>query len=249
MRFPPAKTTNNTNNKARKQSRSPPPCTKPGSMFEVLNVHPLFKSRLCRHYMSNGYCAYGELCRFAHGRNDLRRKGEPIEDYARRTGRDPLDLFKALAMETPHMERQEDGSMRAVAKIGSTGMEAVIPAVTKPKTPKSSNTATAQTRVTVEEVRRARRHSVDLERLFQQQQQQDQQKRKQHNNGHKSCPVVPRRLNQHQLGLLQEELRQASPAQQQQARPRLTRSQSSSYTSELDEIAEQLRQMDLAVVG
>lgn len=230
MRFPQA-----SNNKATQQrKKSSPPqssCTKP-SRFDALNVHPLFKSRLCRHYMTRGFCAYGEMCRFAHGRQDLRHKGESIEDYARRTGRDPVELFKALSKDAPQMQRQQDGTIRAVSKVGNK--QTVVKAVTKPKAaaPKPAQ------RVTVAEVRRARRHSVDLERIYQRQQQEQKQQRQ-----HKSCPTVPRRLNQHQLDLLQDELRQTSPQHQP------TMSRASSVDSELDEIAEQLRQMDMAVIG
>lgn len=109
------------------------PCTKPGSPFAMLNIHPLYKTRLCRHFENGGYCAWGDLCRFAHGRHDLRRPGETVTDYAHRTGRDPVDLFKSLAMAAPTMERTEQGSVRAVAKIGTTGMEAVIPGAHRPQ--------------------------------------------------------------------------------------------------------------------
>lgn len=150
-------------------------------------------------------------------------------------------------MDAPHMERSENGSMRAVAKIGNTGMEAVIPAALASPPPSS--------RVTAEDVARARRHSVQLERMFQEQASE-------HIVQAQSCPTNSRRLSAAQVGQLQEELRQTSPplssishlsssddSMPELAISRSRRSKSSSYAFELDEIAAELRKLDMVVVG
>ena len=33
----------------------------------------LYKTQLCRNYMSNGKCKYGRVCQFAHGRKELEK--------------------------------------------------------------------------------------------------------------------------------------------------------------------------------
>ena len=37
-------------------------------------VSLLYKTQICKHFMQSGHCAKGEVCHFAHGEHELRRK-------------------------------------------------------------------------------------------------------------------------------------------------------------------------------
>jgi hypothetical protein len=41
---------------------------------EDLSSNPRFKTEICRNYKEKGSCLYGDLCQFAHGREELRMK-------------------------------------------------------------------------------------------------------------------------------------------------------------------------------
>ena len=61
----------------------------------------LYKTQLCRNFMSNGKCKYGRVCQFAHGRKELekysctvcwgsgttfQKRGSPFPRFATTTG-------------------------------------------------------------------------------------------------------------------------------------------------------------------
>lgn len=91
----------------------------------VTKLHPLFKSRLCRHFCAGSFCAFGDLCRFAHGTHEVRMPKESLIDYANRVGKDIGDLQRALSLDLPVLQRSRQGNVRAVARFG-TGAEYVV---------------------------------------------------------------------------------------------------------------------------
>lgn len=42
--------------------------------------HPLYKTVLCRHYNTNDGCSWGDRCKYAHGKDDLRKLENDDED-------------------------------------------------------------------------------------------------------------------------------------------------------------------------
>ena len=58
--------------------------------FSKAYFNSRYKTKLCSHYLSKGYCEYKEKCEFAHGKYELRRpmdnmhdtfKSKPCYDY------------------------------------------------------------------------------------------------------------------------------------------------------------------------
>lgn len=39
-----------------------------------------YKTSLCRHFATKGYCSLYDKCHFAHGERELRGRGDPMPD-------------------------------------------------------------------------------------------------------------------------------------------------------------------------
>lgn len=63
--------------------------------------NPLFKTIICKNYIETGWCQFGDQCRYAHGKKDLRSKPDKFVIDTNELSDEMKAKMKAKAQSTP----------------------------------------------------------------------------------------------------------------------------------------------------